>query len=296
MKSSTLLLPILYLAIGIATGCRSTPTIPPNASATLTPTPPTETPIPLAAIVNGEPIYLAELEDEIVRFQDARGTDLATSEVNELVLRALIDRKLLSQGASRSGYSFDDAMIDLKIDQLITDLGEETSLQTWIENNHFTTASFRAALLEESLAGAMVQLIVDEVSELDVHANALHLLVATSEEAQELRDRISTGGDFSEQAVLYSLDLSTRPAGGDLGWFARGTLTIPEVEQIVFSLQPGDLSEVISSELGYHLVQLIELQERPLSFQALEARREEAVETWLAGQRELAEIEILLVP
>ena len=296
MKSSTLLLPILLLTLGIATGCRSTPTIAPVASATPTPIPPTETPIPLAAIVSGQPIYLADFEEELARFQDARGTDLATSEVNELVLRALIDRKLLAQGASRSGYSFDDAMIDLKIDQLITDLGEETSLQTWQKSNHFTTASFRAAILEESLAGAMVQLIVDEVSELDVHAHALHLLVATEEEAQELRDHISTGDDFSEQAVLYSLDLSTRPAGGDLGWFTRGTLTIPEIEEIVFSLQPGDMSEVISSELGYHLVQLIELQERPLSFQILEARREQAVETWLAGQRELAEIEILLVP
>jgi parvulin-like peptidyl-prolyl isomerase len=216
--------------------------------------------------------------------------------VNELVLGALIDRKLLAQSASMSGYSFDEAMIDQKIDKLIDDLGEETSLQAWLQSNHYTMASFRSAFAEESLASAMVELIVDQVSKLDVHAKALHILVATEEEAQQLHDQILAGADFSELAVLYSLDLSTRPAGGDLGWFAKGTLTIPEVEEIVFSLQPGDLSEVIGSELGYHIIQLIDLEERPLSFQLLETRREQAVESWLRSQREIAEIEIFLVP
>jgi parvulin-like peptidyl-prolyl isomerase len=296
MKPRTFLLLIFLVTLFPVTGCRSDPTIQPTATATSTPLPPTETPIPLAALVNGEPTYLADFEAEVTRFQDARGIDLATSEVNELVLGALIDRKLLAQSASMSGYSFEEAMIDQKIDKLIDDLGEETSLQAWLQSNHYTMASFRSAFAEESLASAMIELIVDQVSKLDVHAKALHILVATEEEAQQLHDQILAGADFSELAVLYSLDLSTRPAGGDLGWFAKGTLTIPEVEEIVFSLQPGDLSEVIGSELGYHIIQLIDLEERPLSFQLLETRREQAVESWLRSQREIAEIEIFLVP
>jgi hypothetical protein len=250
----------------------------------------------MAADVNGDPIFLADFEAELARFQDARGTDLASPEVNELVLRALIDRKLLAQSASMSGFSFDEAMIDRKIENLIDDLGEESSLQAWLQSNHYTMASFRDALAEESLASAMVGLIADEVPKLDLHANALHILVATEEEALQLLDQILAGADFSELAVLYSLDLSTRPAGGDLGWFAEGTLTIPEVEEILFSLQPGDLSEVIGSELGFHIIQLIDLEERPLSFQLLETRREKAVESWLRGQWEIAEIDIHLVP
>jgi hypothetical protein len=216
--------------------------------------------------------------------------------MNETVLRALIDRKLLAQGAKLQGFSFDEAMIDQKIDQLIVDLGEEASLQSWLQRNHYTMTTFREALAEESLASAMVGMIVEDVSKLDVHANALHILVATETEAEQLRGQILAGADFAELAVIHSRDLSTRPAGGDLGWFARGTLTIPEVEEIVFSLQPGDLSEVISSELGYHIIQLVDLEERPLSFHLLESRREQAVETWLVAQRETAEIEINLVP
>lgn len=294
MKLRILFLHILLLILG--TGCRSDPTLLPTPTVTHTPLPSTETPIPAAALVNGEPVYLEEIEDELARFQDARGTDLASSEMNALVLDALIDRALLAQGARENGFSISDSMIDEKIDQLIIDLGEEPSLQTWLDANHYTLASFRDALAKESLAAEMVRLIVEGVSKSDVHAHALHILVASQEEAQQIHDRISMGADFSELAVLHSLDLSTRPAGGDLGWFARGTLTIPEIEEIIFDLQPGDLSDVIASALGFHIVQLIELEERPLSFQLLEARRVQAVSSWLSAQREIAEIEIRLVP
>lgn len=294
MKLRILFLHILLLILG--TGCRSDPTLLPTPTVTHTPLPSTETPIPVAALVNGEPVYLEEIEDELARFQDARGTDLASSEMNALVLDALIDRALLAQGARENGFSISDSMIDEKIDQLIIDLGEEPSLQTWLDANHYTLASFRDALAKESLAAEMVRLIVEGVSKSDVHAHALHILVASQEEAQQIHDRISMGADFSELAVLHSLDLSTRPAGGDLGWFARGTLTIPEIEEIIFDLQPGDLSDVIASALGFHIVQLIELEERPLSFQLLEARRVQAVSSWLSAQREIAEIEIRLVP
>jgi parvulin-like peptidyl-prolyl isomerase len=295
MKPRISLLVLLIAALGLLS-CRSDPTLSPTPTATSTPQSPTETPTPIAALVSGEPIYLSDFEDELARYRDAHGTDLATSEANETVLRALIDRKLLAQGAKLQGYSFDEAMIDQKIDQLIVDLGEEAVLQTWLQRNHYTLASFRDALAEENLASAMVGLIVEGVSKLDVHANALHILVATESEAGQLRGQILSGADFAELAVIHSLDLSTRPAGGDLGWFARGTLTIPEVEEIVFSLQPGDLSEVIDSELGFHLILLIDLEERPLSFPLLESRREQAVENWLIAQREITEIEINLVP
>ena len=296
MKRRTFLLLVQLITALVLSSCRPDPTLSPTPTTTSAPQSPTETPIPVTALVNGEPIYLSDFEDELSRYMDAHGIDLATSEVNETVLRALVERKLLAQGARLQSYSFDEAMIDQKIDQLIVDLGEEAALQSWLQRNHYTMATFRDALAEESLASAMVGLIVEEVSMVDVHANAIHILVTTESEAEQLRGQILAGADFAELAVAHSLDLSTRPAGGDLGWFAKGTLTIPAVEEIVFSLQPGDLSEVISSELGYHIIRLIALEERPLSFHLLETRREQAVDIWLLDQREIGEIDINLVP
>lgn len=286
----------LFLLSHLMTGCRNESSPTPTVLASSTSLPATETQLPTAAVVNGEPIFLSDFEDEVARYQDARGTDLATQELNQTVLKALIDRKLLAQSAKMQGYSFDEALIDQNVDQLTIDVGGESAFQTWLQVNHYSMHSFRNALEEESLASAMVELISEGVPKTDVHARALHILVATEDEALALREQILAGADFSELAVMYSLDLSTKPAGGDLGWFARGTLTIPEVEERVFSLQPGETSEVISSTLGYHLVQLIGLEERPLSPQLLAIRRERAVVDWLSEQWESAEIISDLLP
>jgi parvulin-like peptidyl-prolyl isomerase len=71
---------------------------------------------------------------------------------------------------------------------------------------------------------------------------------------------------------------------------------VPEVEAAAFDLQPGELSEVIESDLGFHIVQTIERRERPLAPDALRQLREEAVMDWLVAQREVAEVQIFIAP
>jgi parvulin-like peptidyl-prolyl isomerase len=96
---------------------------------------------------------------------------------------------------------------------------------------------------------------------------------------------------------MYSLDLSSRPAGGDLGWFPRGLLTVPEVEQAAFTLQPGETSDVIHSALGYHIVQTLEHDPaRPLTPEAEKRLREKASATWLAGALAQATVEKFIQP
>ena len=113
---------------------------------------------------------------------------------------------------------------------------------------------------------------------------------------RDTRDQLLDGADFAEIARIYSIDTSSRPAGGDLGWFPAGYLLVPEVEAAAFDIQPGELSEVIESELGFHIVQTIERGERPLAPDALRQLREEAVMDWLGAQREVAEVQILIAP
>jgi hypothetical protein len=291
---------MLFVGILLAAACQSTPTI----SIGITPNPmntsmlpPTETPIPQAALVNGEPITLEELEAELARFQDSRGTDLATqNEDSEIVIHALIERKLLVQGALSQGKVLDENEMDQELELLIADMGGEESYRRWLEENHFTATTFQQALINEMLAAKMIEEILSTVSTTELHANARHILVATQAEAEALRQEIVAGADFAELAVLYSMDLSTRPAGGDLGWFTRGTLTMPSVEEIVFQLQPGEISDVIASELGFHIVQLVGLEDRLLSYEALSRKQLQSVENWLDEKWEQAEIEIFSSP
>ena len=90
--------------------------------------------------------------------------------------------------------------------------------------------------------------------------------------------------DFATLAKTYSQDTSTRGSGGDLLFFPRGTLMVPEVEEVAFALQPGQFSGVVTSSLGYHIVQVIERDPaRPVSPENLHLLQDRALQEWIEG-------------
>lgn len=293
----------LLVAATFLAGCGRPAEPTPNPtlqSPSVTPLTPSTTPEPLAALVNGEPILMADFEDELYRFEAAKttsGIDLATlGDYQSQVLQALIDRRLLAQGARVIGGEVDDLSVDQRLEQLASELGGSEEMGTWLAVNGYSLESFKAALAEEMLATQMINYIVAQVGDTVEQVHAQHILVATEDMAESLRNQLIDGADFSEIARIYSIDTSSRPAGGDLGWFPVGYLLVPEVEAVAFDLQPGELSEVIESDLGFHIVQMIERGERPLAPDALRQLREEAVMDWLVAQREVTEVQILIAP
>jgi len=77
------------------------------------------------------------------------------------------------------------------------------------------------------------------------------------ERLRKLRERIEKGESFEALAVLYSEDPGSAKQGGDIGLHGRGEL-YPEFEAIAFKMQPGDLSEIVETEAGFHIIQGIE--------------------------------------
>ena len=75
--------------------------------------------------------------------------------------------------------------------------------------------------------------------------------------AQSILDSIKNGSDFAEMAKKYSEDPGSAKEGGDLGFVKRGVF-YPEFEAAAFALQPGQLSDVVESPVGFHIIQLIE--------------------------------------
>ena len=287
------------LAFGLfLTGCSGLPWAP----ATPTPIPPTPsaTPEPVAARLNGTAIRLADLEEEVARFEAAQrslGIDLATQgDYRAAVLNGLIDRRLLAEAARAAGASVEPVEVDARIEALAAELGGSDAMGAWLAANGYSLESLKAALGEEILAARTVERVADTVTESVDQVHIRHLLVADVRLAEDLRAQIMAGADFAELAQAYSLDLSTRPAGGDLGWFAPGTLTTPEVEAAAFEGQPGDLSPVIHSALGYHLVLVVERGEHPLDPETWRRLRQDAVDHWLMEERSRATIEIVNPP
>lgn len=81
-----------------------------------------------------------------------------------------------------------------------------------------------------------------------------HILVNTREEAEKVKTLLKTNS-FAYIANKYSVDPVSRK-GGDLGYLAKGNM-IPEFEPVVFSLKPGEISDVVKSEFGYHIIKLV---------------------------------------
>jgi peptidyl-prolyl cis-trans isomerase D len=100
--------------------------------------------------------------------------------------------------------------------------------------------------------------------------HARHILLSTreedsaerhqeqSEKAEEIRKIVSTGKDFGEVAKEYS-EGPSKEAGGDLGFFSAGQM-VPAFDQAVFTMQPGEISEVVKTQFGYHIIKLEEIQ------------------------------------
>ena len=81
--------------------------------------------------------------------------------------------------------------------------------------------------------------------------------IRVKEQLLELRSRILKGESFSTMAILYSEDPGSAKKGGELGFYGRGQL-YPEFEAIAFKLSEGEISNIVDTEAGYHIIQMIE--------------------------------------
>ena len=89
--------------------------------------------------------------------------------------------------------------------------------------------------------------------------SAQHILVEERELAESLLEEIQQGADFSELARIHSIDTSTKDSGGDLGYFERDIM-VPEFDKVVFEMDIGELSKVVETDYGFHIIKLTEVQ------------------------------------
>ncbi|MEY8841864.1 peptidylprolyl isomerase [Cribrihabitans sp. XS_ASV171] len=129
--------------------------------------------------------------------------------------------------------------------------------------------------------------------------NASHILVNTEEEAKAVKELLENGADFAATAKEKSTGPSG-PNGGSLGWFGEGAM-VPEFEQAVLSLEPGEVSDPVQTQFGWHIVKLNE--KRKAEAPALEEVRgelsneiqQQAIEDRVAELTQSGEVERLEV-
>jgi parvulin-like peptidyl-prolyl isomerase len=284
-----------FLLVLLLAGCGILPGGAPTAEASPTAVPPTRTPsptpVPAKATVNGEIIPLAEFNAELERFRAAQeelGNSVSDEEAAAIVLDDLIARYLLAQGAEQAGFVVDDALLQKRIDNLISEVGGEDGLNQWLTAHNYTPESFRAALRRAIAAAWMRDWLAGQIAKSKDQVHVRQILFYNEERARQVLTDIQAGRtDFDEFAVL--VDPVTR---GDLGWFPRGVLPEKAVEQAAFSLPVGQVSDVIATDLGFHIIKILERENRPLSPDALLTLQSRAVRDWVEQQRTQSNIVI----
>lgn len=220
--------------------------------------------------------------------QTQTGTLLATDNVEQIVLDDLIDRMLLAQGARAAGFTVDDATVEERLNTVIEQAGGQASFDAWLTAQGFTPESFRQELKLEIEAGHMRSEIAAGVPSTAEQVEARQILLNDQFQAERLLGQLESGTSF--ETVVQNNDPQRL---GTLGWFPRGYLLQPEVEEAAFALQPGEHSQVVQSALGFHLIEVIARDPaRLLSPQALLALQLQAVQAWLQTQRAQSTIEI----
>jgi len=251
----------------------------------------------IVAIVNGEIITLSELERYRSKLRDgseAPGNQwekrAKVFESRRLILDRLIEEKIVDQQCKKwaikvSARDIDTAIEDVKRLNAVTDEQLKMALMadgvSWEDyrqelRNQIKRAKLASRVVrqeftvdDQRLKRFYVQHI-ERFKEPD-QIRASHILIMVPQDADDLLvealrhkgetilERLRLGEDFQALARLYSDDASAKN-GGDLGFFKSGEL-LPEFERITLNLQPGQLSGLVRTKIGFHIIKVTEKRE-----------------------------------
>lgn len=257
----------------------------------------------LAAVVNGEPITVEDYQKQVYQveaFFQQEGLDLESEEGRERlaqarrqVLEQMIDQVLIRQAAVEMDVSISDAELESNIQEIVEQSGGQEQFNQSLQATETSYDDFRQMLLDQLLSEAVFSAVTESVSSVGEQVHARHILLPTMERAEEVLARLEGGEDFAFLAREYSEDISSRESGGDMGFFPRGVMP-PEVEGGAFSFDVGEISEIIESPFGFHILQVLEKEEREIAVEIFENLRQQTFMKWLEERRESATIERLV--
>jgi peptidyl-prolyl cis-trans isomerase C len=242
---------------------------------------------PLIMRVNGEPVYAAEISlvmRTMVGQLEQNGSDFEIEQVLQAATDRAIEQKLLAQEARRFGLSPDEERVAQQMAAADQRAGGREALAATLAAGGSSPEQLENLFREIELGRAFinnqirptVQVSDDDVVEfynsnpdifvVDEQVRARHILFTVDERAdagadrqarrraEQARARALAGEDFAELARELS-EGPTAPNGGDLGYFSRTTMA-PPVAEAAFALDSGEISDVVTSSFGYHVIRV----------------------------------------
>ncbi|MGB8648649.1 MAG: peptidylprolyl isomerase [Anaerolineae bacterium] len=261
---------------------------------------------PLAAKVNGQGIPLSLYQREADQEKAAllaQGLDPTSKNgqdaikgLQEQVIGQLIDNVLVEQAAQRENVTVTTQDVDNRIQQMIDEAGGRAKFDDYLKSTQITLDNLCVEIRSSAFGEVMLARVTAAIPTQVEQVHAAHILLASQADADKVLAQLKAGKSFADLAKQFSKDEATRDSGGDLGWLPKGMMP-PEFEAVAFQLQPGQTSGIVSSALGFHIIQVLGHESaRDLSPEMLQNQKQQAFLAWLDAQRNQAKIEKLINP
>jgi len=195
------------------------------------------------ATVNGTAITSADFDREVKALPEYIRGMADTPQGKKELIDTLVMRELILQQAAKEGLDkgkeIDEKLAELK-KRIVVDTYLKKKVETDAKISDEELKKFYDQNLEKFKSGEQVK--------------ASHILVKSEQEAKDILAQLKGGAAFEELAKSKSVDTSAGK-GGDLGWFGKGNM-VPAFEKAAFALKEGQLSGIVKSEFGFHIIKL----------------------------------------
>ena len=280
----------------------------------------------IIAVVGNEVVLSSDIETQYLQYLSQGYTD--SEEVRCQIIEDVLYQKLLVHQAKldSTDVSEDDVNqeLDSRLNSFISQLGSEEALEEYFKKstselkiefyeiiyNQLLTQRMQSSITSSvSITPEEVKLFFQEMkksSDIPVMPTTLEISqiikipeITLDEKSRirkkliSFRDRIKNGEDFTVLATLYSDDTESAKNGGELGFVGRGAL-VPEFESAAFSLKRDQISEVIETQFGYHIIQLIERRGETVNVRHILLKPKVSSASLLEAKTQLEKVENLM--
>jgi peptidyl-prolyl cis-trans isomerase C len=246
----------------------------------------------VVARVNGETIGKGEFEKAIKNVEGRAGQPVPANERDRVyrgILDQLIAYRLLMQETRTRKIDIPEAEIEARVGQIRQQFPSEDVFKQTLAQQNMSIEQLREDARSDMRVAKMLETEVNvgvAVQPQDVDAfykqnpdkfkqgervRASHILIRTPENADaktkdearakaaDVLKQVKGGKDFGELAKHYSQDPQSAANAGDLGYFMQGQM-VPPFEQAAFSMKPGDVSEIVETPFGFHIIKVADKQ------------------------------------
>ncbi|WP_432409636.1 foldase protein PrsA [Wukongibacter sp. M2B1] len=224
-------------------------------------------------------------------------------------LESLISEKIVELEVKKENIEVTEEDIEKEMKKIIDYYGSEDAFNQVLENAGYTKddlkKNIKSSIKIEKLLEPSLTITEDEMKQYfndnkasfaqQEQVKTSHILVDSEEKAQEVKNKLLAGEDFTKLAKEYSLDQNNKENGGDLGYVVKGQM-VPEFEDAAFTLEAGEISDPVKTQYGYHIIKVEEIKEakeanydenkEEIKEILIEQKMPTAYDEWLQNKRE----------